>query len=77
MEFERDDKKDKANRKKHKVSFVEAVDTFFDPKGFQLIDESHSNDEKRYYWVGLSKSGRILTTYFSKRGNKIRVIGCA
>lgn len=71
MEFEWDDNKE------HKVSFLEAVDSFFDPQGFQMVDENHSDKEKRYYWVGMSKSGRVLTTYFTKRGNKIRIIGSA
>jgi len=77
MEFEWDEEKERQNVKKHKVSFMEAVDTFFDPKGIQLIDESHSSDEKRFYWVGISKSGKVLTTYFTRRGKKIRIIGCA
>lgn len=77
MEFEWDDSKDKLNQKKHQVSFLEAVDSFYDPKGFQMIDEAHSGDETRYYWVGMAKSGRVLTTYFTRRGSKIRIIGCA
>jgi uncharacterized protein len=63
--------------KKHGVSFAESVDTFFDPKGIQLTDESHSELEKRFYWIGKSNSGRILTTYFTQRGDKVRIIGCA
>ena len=77
VEFEWDDSKDKINQQKHKVSFAEAIDSFYDLKGFELIDESHSNDEKRFYWVGLSKSGRVLTTYYTRRGSKVRIIGCA
>jgi uncharacterized DUF497 family protein len=77
MEFEWDAKKEQANIKKHSVSFAESVDTFFDCKGIQLTDESHSNLEKRFYWIGKSKSGRILTTYFTHRGDKVRIIGCA
>ncbi len=77
MEFEWDDSKEKLNIKKHKVSFAESVGTFFDPSGIQLVDESHSGAEKRYYWIGMSKSDKILTTYFTKRGSKIRIIGCA
>jgi uncharacterized DUF497 family protein len=77
MEFEWDAKKEQANIKKHGVSFAESVDTFFDPKGIQLTDESHSNLEKRFYWIGKSKSGRILTTYFTQRGDKVRIIGRA
>jgi len=75
VEFEWDDSKDKLNQRQHKVSFIEAVDSFYDPHGFQLLDKAHSKSEKRYYWVGLSKSGRVLTTYFTRRGGKIRIIG--
>ncbi len=42
MEFEWDATKDLTNRRKHKVSFAEAVETFFDPKSFQLADKKHS-----------------------------------
>lgn len=77
MEFEWDDEKEKINLQKHKISFLEAIDTFFDPDGIQLLDEAHSESEKRFYWVGKTTSGRILTTYFTKRGNNIRIIGCA
>ena len=59
-EFEWDEEKDKANQKKHKVSFIEAVDTFFDPNGLQLIDTSHSDDEKRYYWVAYQNQEKSL-----------------
>jgi uncharacterized DUF497 family protein len=76
-EFEWDDAKEKENIKKHKVSFTESIDSFFDCNGIQLIDKAHSASENRYYWVGKSRSGRILTTYFTKRGQKIRIIGCA
>ena len=77
MEFEWDANKEEANIKKHGVTFGESVDTFFDPNGIQLTDKSHSSIEKRFYWVGKSKSGRILTTYFTQRDSTIRIIGCA
>jgi len=77
VEFEWDDEKERINVKKHKVNFMEALDTFYDPKGFQLLDEAHSGSEKRFYWIGVSKSGRVLTTYYTKRGSKVRIIGSA
>lgn len=78
VEFEWDNNKEMENIKKHKTTFAEAVDSFFDPNGIQLIDKTHSsNYEKRYYWIGLSKSGRVLTTYFTKRKRVIRIIGSA
>jgi uncharacterized DUF497 family protein len=57
--------------------FADATETFFDPKGFQMIDRKHSGDEIRYYWVGKTNRGRVLTTWFTRRGNKIRIIGSA
>ena len=42
MEFEWDLSKDTDNLRKHNVSFAEAVESFYDPDGFLLIDEKHS-----------------------------------
>lgn len=77
MDFEWDDKKEQDNIKKHRVTFLEAVESFMDPGGFQLADPQHSGIEKRCYWVGKSASGRILTSRFTLRGSKIRIIGSA
>ena len=77
MDFEWDDSKEKKNIKTHKISFTESMSCFFDSEGFQLNDIPHSVKEKRLYWIGKSDKGRILTTYFTKRGQKIRIIGCA
>ncbi|MCH7914719.1 MAG: BrnT family toxin [Deltaproteobacteria bacterium] len=54
MEFEWNATKDLTNRRKHKVSFAEAVETFFDPKSFQMVDKKHSRRESRFYWIGKS-----------------------
>ena len=77
MEFEWDAEKELVNLQKHKVSFSEAVEAFFDPKGIQLVDRKHSTREPRFYWVGKSNQGRILTTWFTRRGSVIRIIGSA
>ncbi len=53
------------------------MESFFDPHGLLLVDEKHSKAEDRFYWVGKSVSGRVLTTRFTRRGAKIRIIGCA
>ena len=42
MEFEWDADKELANIRAHKVAFSEAVETFFDAKGFQMVDRKHS-----------------------------------
>jgi uncharacterized protein len=77
MEFEWDASKEADNRRKHRVTFAEAVESFFDPHGLLLVDEKHSGVEDRCYWVGKSSSGRVLTTRFTRRGAKIRIIGSA
>ena len=77
MEFEWDLAKESENLQKHKVSFLEALSTFSDPKGIQVADQEHSNLEHRFYWIGKSSNGRVLTTRFTIRGEKIRIIGSA
>jgi len=75
IEFEWDLQKEIHNISKHGVSFWEAADTFSDPRGIMLKDLKHSNQENRYFWIGKSKNGRILTTLFTWRAEKIRIIG--
>ena len=77
MEFEWDLSKELTNIRKHEVTFSEAVESFLDPEGFQLVDVQHSTRESRFFWVGQASRGRVLTTRFTKRGNKIRIIGSA
>lgn len=77
MDFEWDLSKDLENIRKHRVTFAEAVESFRDPRGVQLIDARHSEKEQRFYWVGQAASGRVLTTWFTRRGNSIRIIGSA
>lgn len=77
MEFEWDYVKEKANHLKHKVPFSEASETFFDPKGLKFVDSGHSQNENRYYFIGKTYEGRILTTWFTIREETIRIIGSA
>lgn len=77
MDFEWDLSKEQENIRKHRVTFAEAVESFRDPQGIKLVDAGHSSDEERNYWVGKSATGRILTSWFTLRGHRIRIIGCA
>jgi uncharacterized DUF497 family protein len=77
VEFEWDLSKEIENLRRHGISFVEAVETFSDPDGFQLRDTKHSAVEARFFWVGKSGSGKILTTRFTRRGSIIRIFGSA
>ena len=77
MEFEWDFSKEIENLKKHGITFAEAIETFFDPDGFQMTDTKHSATEERFLWVGESASGKVLTTRFTRRGDIIRIFGPA
>ena len=77
MEFEWDLAKEQANIDKHGHTFSEAIEAFQDSHGVQLVDQKHSLREHRFYWVGKVNSGKILTVWFTRRRNKIRIIGCA
>ncbi|MCP3874453.1 MAG: BrnT family toxin [Desulfobacteraceae bacterium] len=73
-DFEWDDNKDKANQKKHGVSFALAQLAFLDHHRVILKDLEHSVEEERFYCLG-DVSGGILTVRFTYRSNKIRIFG--
>ncbi len=77
VEFEWDSSKEESNIRKHGVSFWDAAESFLDPEGIQVDDQKHSDQEARFYWVGKTTDGRVLTSWFTWRGSKIRIIGCA
>ncbi len=73
--FEWDPEKDLANQAKHGVTFAVAQYAFADDKRVILEDLTHSTeDEKRYYCVGLVGDG-ILTVRFTYRDDRIRIFG--
>lgn len=75
MEFEWDDSKNTANLTKHGLSFYEAQDVFFDKDRVILQDTKHSSAEKRYFCIGKTASGGIITVRFTLRNDRIRIIG--
>jgi uncharacterized DUF497 family protein len=58
--FEWDERKNRANQRKHGVSFEEARSTFLDENARVLPDPEHSEEEDRFVLLGLSASLRIL-----------------
>ena len=60
LRFEWDDKKEKANIKKHGVSFDEARTVFYDENAIQFFDPDHSEDEDRFILLGISFKLRAL-----------------
>jgi len=76
IRFEWDTRKDKANQRKHGVSFEEAQSVFFDENAIQFYDEEHSEHEERFLMLGLSIRARVLVVCHCEReaGNMIRII---
>ena len=72
--FEWDRPKGAANRRKHGVSFEEAVTVFQDPLARIHADPDHSVSERRQIIIGHSERPRMLLVAFTDRKGKIRVI---
>lgn len=60
MKFSWDEKKEVANRRKHKINFSEACLVFADKYALNLFDEKHSVDEDRWITMGQTPNGLIL-----------------
>ena len=60
MRFEWDPAKARENRRKHGVSFDEAITVFADERAILLDDTDHSESEERFVLLGLSAPLRIL-----------------
>ena len=76
MRFQWDDKKDRANRRKHGVSFGEAQTVFFDEHAIEFPDPDHSDEEDRFLLLGLSLRLRVLIVChcFRESESVVRII---
>jgi len=76
LRFEWDDRKNRANIRKHRVSFEEAQTVFLDENAMLIDDPEHSSDEDRFVLLGLSANLRILVVChaYRPRGDVIRII---
>ena len=72
--FEWNDAKNRANQKKHGVSFEMAQRAFLDPRALIAEDTRHSEAEPRFYCFG-DVDGAILTVRFTWRDEIIRIFG--
>jgi len=61
QKFNWDREKNLSNIEKHGISFKSAAMTFFDPNAEIVDDIIHSQDEERFYLIGLSETQRLLT----------------
>jgi hypothetical protein len=74
MRFEWDRKKANRNRKKHGVSFDEAVTVFYDPFAATVDDPDHSIEEERLITIGFSARGRLMVVSHTERQGVVRII---
>ena len=76
IDFEWDDQKAVINLDKHGVSFESAADAFSDPYARIVPDKKHSDQEERFFLMGMDLKARVLTVCHCERagGSKIRII---
>jgi len=72
--FEWDAEKAKENRRKHGVTFDEAITAFSDPLAMLLPDPDHSVGETRYLVLGTTAQGRLLVVAIAERPPRTRLI---
>src|SRR2546423_6767322 len=69
-----DERKNRSNKAKHKISFEEAVTVFYDPLSLTVNDPEHSVDETRLHIIGESDRRRLILVTFTESQKEIRII---
>ena len=70
--FEWDEAKNTLNKRKHRISFEEALTVFADDHALLLPDPDHSTEEERFILMGFSGSLRMLVVcHCYRRGEEI------
>lgn len=74
--FEWDERKNRANRKKHSISFEEARSAFLDENARVMPDSEHSEGEERFVLLGLCVSLKIIVVChcYREKDRVIRII---
>ena len=60
IRFEWDERKNRENQRKHKVSFEEAQTVFYDENAIRYFDPDHSENEDHFLMLGMSFTLRVL-----------------
>ena len=75
MTFEWDENKNKLNKRKHGISFQEAVSVFLDEKRIEKYDFKNSTlEEERIDIIGRTNNMIILFVVYTDRNDNIRLI---
>jgi uncharacterized protein len=70
--FEWDERKARANLRKHKVDFADAATIFEDDQAVTVTEEAVQ--EERYITLGKDALDRVLVVIYTMRGERIRII---
>ena len=74
LKFEWDEGNKEKSWFKHRIIYKEAEEVFEDKYSYTSEDTKHSQKEKRYQILGLTKINNKLTVIFTIRKSKIRII---
>ncbi len=76
ISFSWDAEKNKANERKHSISFEEALTVFYDEEALLISDDEHSIEEDRFVMIGMSNRLRILVVChcYRQEDEEIRII---
>ena len=75
MEFEWDPEKNRANTRRHGISFDEATTLFTSGVDFlEIYDLEHSQDEDRFIAVGPIRRGVVVVVYTERDEGVVRII---
>ena len=72
LNFEWDEEKNEANKRKHGVGFDTAMLIWEDADRIERYDDIHSVDEDR--WISIGKVKDVLFVVHTDRGEAIRII---
>ena len=76
VKFEWDEAKEKSNRRKHSVSFVEARQLFQSGVEYLVIyDVEHSEFEDRFVAIGPIARGVVVVVYTEPEEDVVRILG--
>ena len=75
MRFVWDEKKNRDNTRKHRLSFERAVPAFFDPLRKEYYDSKHSSfDEDRFMLAGAAENRILLIIFAMPEPETVRII---
>jgi uncharacterized DUF497 family protein len=74
VKFEWDDRKTATNLAKHGVTFEEAKEVFYDPNAFEDYGPRHSDEEARFFIIGLSRRRLLYIVYAERTGDVVRIV---